>query len=150
MRGRSRGRAAFALRRLRRLALGPSKGRREGDRNRLGARAERLACRMLRRAGYKVLARNAETAAGEVDVIALSPDRRVLVMVEVKSRSAGAAAAPEVQAGPDTIRRLRRAAEAVRRANAWQEKGARVDVVGVDWPAEGSARPEIRHHVGVG
>lgn len=137
-----------ALRSLGRWALGPSKGRREGDRNRLGARAERLACRVLRKAGYKVLARNAETAAGEVDVIALSPNRAVLVMVEVKCRRPGAGHAPEQQAGPETIRRLRRAGEAVRRANGWHDKGVRVDVVGVDWPDMG--RPEVRHHVGVG
>jgi Holliday junction resolvase-like predicted endonuclease len=34
-----------------------------------------------------VLARNAETAAGEVDVIALSPNRAVLVMIEVPTCS---------------------------------------------------------------
>lgn len=130
--------------------MGPGKGRREGEHNVLGARSERLACRLLNKAGYKVLARNAETAAGEVDIIALSPNRAVLVMVEVKSRRAGSGHAPEVQAGPETIRRLRRAGEAVRRANGWTEKGIRVDVIGVEWPETGAGKPLIRHHLGVG
>jgi putative endonuclease len=53
------------------------------DAGRLGRRGERAAVRALRRAGYRVLARNLRTPAGEVDVLALDGD--TLVIVEVKT-----------------------------------------------------------------
>jgi putative endonuclease len=62
------------------------------DAGRLGRRGERAAVAALRRAGYRVLARNVRTPAGEVDVVAL--DGETLVLVEVKTVEARTAAAP--------------------------------------------------------
>lgn len=56
----------------------------QGRRSRLvGRRGERVARRALRRAGYRVLARNVRTPHGEVDIVAI--ERGVLVVVEVKT-----------------------------------------------------------------
>src|SRR5580765_2652924 len=53
---------------------------------RRGARGEKLACRFLRRNGYKILYRNFKgRSGGEIDVVCR--DRNTLVFVEVKTRT---------------------------------------------------------------
>lgn len=74
----------------------------------LGARGERAAAKALRRAGYRILARNLRTPRGEVDLLAR--DGPVLVIVEVKTR-----AAPRGRATPADGRARTRPAR-VRRA----------------------------------
>jgi len=46
---------------------------------------ENAACEYLKQKGYKILERNFRKGYGEIDIIAL--DKRVLVFVEVKTRS---------------------------------------------------------------
>ena len=67
-------------------------------RQRLGRSAEDLVAARLERAGWRIVARNARTAAvrGEIDLIAL--DGPALVFVEVKARRAGLDAGPETPA----------------------------------------------------
>ena len=68
---------------------------------RFGKKAEDLAARHLKRRGYKILARNYRTPAGEIDIIA--QEGNSLVFVEVKGRqslrygSAKAAVTPRKQ-----------------------------------------------------
>src|SRR6202165_6389388 len=53
---------------------------------RLGTRGENLACRFLRRNGYKILYRNFKgRSGGEIDIVCR--DRDTLVFVEVKTRT---------------------------------------------------------------
>lgn len=53
-----------------------------------GERGEKLAARLLRRKGYRILERNFQTRFGEIDLIARKGDQ--LVFVEVKTRAPGA------------------------------------------------------------
>ncbi len=57
---------------------------RPDPRHALGRRGEQLAARSLRARGFRLLARNARTARGEIDLIAF--DGIALVFVEVKTR----------------------------------------------------------------
>ncbi len=50
----------------------------------LGNRGERLAARHLRRAGFRILARNYRALDGEIDLVAT--DGQVVLFVEVKTR----------------------------------------------------------------
>lgn len=118
----------------------------------LGRRGERVAARHLRRAGYRIVARNAKIAgvvrggvAAEADLIALAPDRRTIVIVEVKSRRK-AAIAPEAQLNAEKRRRLRMLAERLIRANGWSDRPVRIDAVAVEF--EGRAF-EVRHWQGI-
>src|SRR5262252_9612972 len=53
---------------------------------RRGARGERLACRFLKRSGYKILFRNFRgRTGGEIDIVCRDHD--TLVFVEVKTRT---------------------------------------------------------------
>ena len=55
------------------------------DRQAVGALGERFAARHLKRAGLRVLVRNFDSPAGQIDLIA--SDRETLVFVEVKTRT---------------------------------------------------------------
>jgi putative endonuclease len=62
-----------------------SLSRRSSEHLRRGARGEKLACRFLRRHGYKILYRNFRgRRGGEIDIVCR--DRDTLVFVEVKTR----------------------------------------------------------------
>lgn len=115
--------------------------------DRLGPAGERLAARRLRRAGLRILARNVRRPYGEIDLVALAPDRRTIVFVEVKTRAVdGSAPAPPPEAAITARKRatLLRLAHDVSRRRGWAGRPLRIDVVAIDWPASGP--PIIRHH----
>ena len=61
-------------------------GPRKSEHLRRGVRGEKLACRFLRRNGYKILYRNFRgRRGGEIDIVCR--DRDTLVFVEVKTRT---------------------------------------------------------------
>jgi putative endonuclease len=126
---------------LRRAGLGRS----------LGARGERLAARHLRTQGYHILARNLRTRAGEIDLVAQGPDKRQIVIVEVKSALAPldgrpADPRPEEHVNHQKQRRLTALACQVVRRYKLEHLPIRFDVIGVEFPPHGE--PVIRHHPG--
>ncbi|MGH9534274.1 MAG: YraN family protein [Terriglobales bacterium] len=90
----------------------------------LGRRGESLACRYLRRQGYRIVDRNPVFRLGghrwmEFDIIA--EDAGALVFVEVKTRRRHMAAFPAERAvHPGKRRRLARGARAYRQARQWR------------------------------
>lgn len=100
----------------------------------LGRRAEELTARRLAAAGWEILARNARSRHGELDIVAR--DRHTLVFVEVKAGRRGAAYGPERPAlavDRRKQRRIRRLAAAWLAANRDAPRCAtvRFDVVGI-------------------
>lgn len=80
---------------------------------RTGQIAEGLVAARLTAAGWRIVARNARTRHGELDIVAR--DGRTLVFVEVKGMRAGAAHGPErpiLAIGPRKQRQVRRLATA--------------------------------------
>lgn len=121
----------------------------------LGAMGEDLAARHLRRHRYRILARNLRIGPGEADLVALAPDRRTIVIVEVKTRLTGPGHPPPE--GSITQRKrttLLGVARAVARKGGWTDRPLRIDVIAIDWPAEPDrptvparrAQPTLRHH----
>lgn len=102
----------------------------------LGDAGERFAERTLVHRGWRIVARNAQTRYGEIDLVC--HDRQGYVFVEVKTRRAGSFV-PAVEAvGPRKLDRLGHLAE------AWlalhRERGAswRLAVLAVTVGSEGS------------
>ena len=56
-----------------------------GRRLRLGQSGEHEAAKWLRRRGYRILRRNLRLGRREIDLVAETPDGRVVIVVEVKS-----------------------------------------------------------------
>jgi putative endonuclease len=111
-----------------------------------GQQGERLAERHLRRAGYRILARNYRCPAGEADLIAL--DRRAsgaVVFVEVKTRSSDRFVDPESAVDARKRRQLLKVAQFYLAGHDPGDRPVRFDVVAVVGSAKG--RPQVRHIV---
>lgn len=116
-------------------------------RQRTGRAAEEIVARRLRAAGWEILARNARSRHGELDIVAL--DGGALVFVEVKAGRVESAFGPERPVHSVDARKQRR----VRRlASAWMSErrdlprfaAIRFDAVGVSFDRGGRA-VEIEH-----
>ena len=110
----------------------------------LGDKGERLAARWLSRQGYCILHRKYRIGDDEADLIALDPNGRTIVIVEVKTRSTDE---PPPEAGIDRHKQFRLARLAARLAKrpSFQDRPLRFDAIGVVWPDHG--KPQIRHFV---
>ncbi len=118
-------------------ALGPEVTH---SRLRTGARAEQIVAERLAADGWRILARNARTREGELDIVAL--DGRTLVFVEVKAGRQGSRFGPERPVlSVDWRKQLR-----IRRlATAWMAarrdlppyREIRFDAVGVSFDGSG-------------
>ena len=118
----------------------PLRMRRQAPHLRLGARGERIAARALRRAGYRVVARNyrpgRSRADAELDIVAW--EGRTLAVVEVKTRRGGLGS-PGERVDARKRLRLRRAAVRMwrresRRRRIPRGSRLRMDVVEVWFP----------------
>ena len=115
--------------------------------HRPGPAGEHAAARFLRRQGYRILARNCRNRFGEVDLLALAPDRRTLVLVEVKTRVGDQGPPPEWRVGRDKQRKLTALAAQLARRHRLTDRPWRFDVIGVDLhPRHTKQPPTIRHH----
>ena len=118
-----------------------------------GARGERVAARHLKRGGYRIRAMNARTRRGELDLVALAPDGRTIVFVEVKTAertSAGsreADYAPERRVGTKKQRQIAGLAADYLRRQRLTDHPARFDVIGVTLGDDGETA-DVRHSVG--
>lgn len=113
----------------------------------VGQAGEDLACRWLKRAGYRIVARNLRLASGEIDILARRG--REYCAIEVKSRRHHPA--PERCVSPTQLDRIERSLRQVERSLFPPPKGLRIDVIAVNWPdGTGSARkiPVIQHFSG--
>ena len=114
----------------------------------LGRAGEKLAARHLKQRGCRVVARNLRTKLGELDLVALAPDRRTLVLVEVKTRAlrADASAAPPPEAAITARKRKKLAllARQIIASRRWHDRPVRIDVIAIDWPHDG--KPILRHY----
>lgn len=112
------------------------------DRAALGRKGERAAVRYLRRAGFRILARNVRIGRYEIDIIAR--DGEVTVLVEVRTRGAADAVRPEETVGPVKQRHLRTATRMYMAREADPERNYRIDMVSV--VAQERGKPEITHY----
>lgn len=106
----------------------------------LGKEGERIAEQYLKRKGYKLVERNYRCAAGEVDLIVL--DRRVIVFVEVKTRTGHGFGTPLEAVQPRKQRKMMRAAQFFLSQKKLHQRDARFDVVGISWPGQ---EPLVEH-----
>ncbi|HEX2228544.1 MAG TPA: YraN family protein [Candidatus Binatia bacterium] len=112
----------------------------ENSKQALGREGERVAELFLKKKGYKVVKRNYRCRGGEVDLIVL--DRKVVVFVEVKTRTDHGFGSPLEAVEPRKQRRMILAAQLFLHEKKLHERDARFDVVGISWPG---ADPLVEH-----
>lgn len=109
---------------------------------RRGASGEKLACRFLRRNGYKILYRNFKgRTGGEIDIVCRDND--TLVFVEVKTRGSEQFGRPFEAIRPDQRKRISRGALAWLRMLDNPEILFRFDVVEVIIAEDAKPRLEL-------
>jgi putative endonuclease len=106
----------------------------------LGKEGERIAEQYLKRKGYRLVERNFRCSAGEVDLIVL--DRRVIVFVEVKTRTGHGFGTPLEAVQPRKQRKMMQAAQFFLSQKKLHQRDARFDVVGISWPGR---EPMVEH-----
>jgi putative endonuclease len=106
----------------------------------LGKEGERIAEQFLKKKGYKLVERNYRCAAGEIDLILL--DRRVIVFVEVKTRTGHGFGTPLEAVEFRKQRKMIHAAQYFLSAKGLHQREARFDVVGISWP---QSEPLVEH-----
>ena len=97
----------------------------------LGKEGERIAEAYLRKKGYKLVERNFRCALGELDLIVL--DRRVLVFVEVKTRTGDGFGTPFEAVEFRKQQKMIQAAQYFIAQKGLQQRDSRFDVVGISW-----------------
>ena len=106
----------------------------------LGKEGERVAEQYLKNKGYKLVERNYRCPVGELDLIVL--DRRVVVFVEVKTRSGHGYGSPLEAVEFRKQRKMIQAAQYFLSAKKLHQRDARFDVVGISWPGR---EPVVEH-----
>jgi putative endonuclease len=106
----------------------------------LGKEGERVAEQYLKHKGYKLVERNYRCSVGELDLIVL--DRRVVVFVEVKTRSGHGFGSPLEAVEFHKQRKMIQAAQYFLSEKRLHQRDARFDVVGISWPGR---EPVVEH-----
>jgi putative endonuclease len=106
----------------------------------LGKEGERVAEQYLKKKGYKLIERNYRCAGGELDLIVL--DRRVVVFVEVKTRTGQGFGSPIEAVEFHKQRKMIQAAQYFLTEKKLHQRDARFDVIGVSWPGR---EPVVEH-----
>ena len=106
----------------------------------LGKEGERIAEQYLKRKGYRLVERNYRCAVGELDLIVL--DRRVVVFVEVKTRTGEGFGTPLEAVETRKQRKMIQAAQFFLNTKGLHQRDARFDVVGISWVGR---NPVIEH-----
>jgi len=118
-------------------------------RHALGQIAEAAVARWLTEAGWHVVERRARSPfGGEVDIVALDPDR-ALVAIEVRARRSVRAGASASTVDATKVMRLRRTLAATAAGGGYGHCALRVDLVTVE-PAERPDRWRLVRVPGIG
>ncbi len=112
------------------------------NRRALGATGEAAAAAWLETRGYRVLARNVRSRAGEIDLVARQAD--LVVFVEVKSRTGEAFGHPSEAIVGRKQRRIARLADAFLQAHRLHRCAVRFDAMAVRLGRDGEVL-EIEH-----
>jgi putative endonuclease len=106
----------------------------------LGKEGERLAEQYLKKKGYKIVERNYRCRGAELDLIVL--DRRVIVFVEVKTRTGHGFGSPFEAVEFRKQQKMIQAAQYFLNEKKLHQRDARFDVVGISWPR---GEPVVEH-----
>lgn len=114
-------------------------------RQRLGEFGERIAAHRLEASGFSIIARNARTHGGEIDIVAADGDD--VVFIEVRTRRAIPGLAAE-SLTPAKLQRMWQCAMDYCDTNAIAPERARIDVISIDLGPAGAA-DHIEHFRGI-
>ncbi|MBQ7797701.1 MAG: YraN family protein [Clostridia bacterium] len=95
----------------------------------LGKKYENMSIHYLKTQKYKILKRNFSCPAGEVDIIALDPETKYIVFIEVKYRATNAFGRPIEAITPDKVRKIYTTSQVYLKLNGLLDRNIRYDVI---------------------
>lgn len=95
----------------------------------LGKKYENMAIYYLKTQKYKILARNFSCPAGEIDIIALDPETKYIVFVEVKYRATNAFGRPIEAITPQKVHNIQTTSQVYLKLKGWLDRNFRYDVI---------------------
>jgi len=110
-----------------------------------GEEGEQLALELLREKGYEIIEKNYRFGKGEIDIIALDPETKYTVFVEVKTRNNLEYGEPEYAITLNKIKQLRRMAQAYLFDKDIRERDCRFDVIAILFRQK--EKPLINHYI---
>lgn len=111
----------------------------------LGKQAEDFAAVHVEKLGWRLLSRNFSCKLGELDIVAIDPREKELVVVEVRYRTFGEMQSPSDSVGPKKLRALVNAGRVYVDDLAWRGPW-RIDLMGITaFPREPERRWQIEH-----
>ena len=113
----------------------------------LGKAGEELACRLLKKQGYRLVEKNYRCSHGEIDIVARHKD--MLVFVEVRGKSGASFGSPEESVTKLKKQRLVAAALDYIASHRGLPEDWRIDLVAIQFNPEGGkpARAEILQNI---
>src|SRR6516164_6961378 len=99
-------------------------------RNPIGKKGEDFATEYLKEKGYKILERNYRKQYAEIDIIAISPDK-ILVFVEVKTRTSQTFGTPMEAITPWKLRPVTKLAEYYQSSHPHVPQAMRIDAIAI-------------------
>ncbi len=112
------------------------------EKRKIGNLGEKLAAKLLKKEGYKILKRNYVAEGCEIDIIARRSDTVVFVEVKTRSYKEGEALSPASAVTPEKQRKIIKAAKCYAAFNA-KGNPLRLDVIEVI--LDGRRAKEINH-----
>ena len=95
----------------------------------LGKKYENMAVHYLKTQKYKMLARNFSCPAGEIDIIALDPETKYIVFVEVKYRATNLFGRPIEAITPNKVHKIHTTSQVYLKWKGRLDKNYRYDVI---------------------
>jgi len=95
----------------------------------IGKKGEEIACRFLKKNGYKIIARNFRKKIGEIDIIAEKGD--TIIFVEVKTRKNTKFGLPQEYVNKSKIDKMVKTASMFLTENSMWDRPVRFDVIGI-------------------
>ena len=105
------------------------KERMVNERKKLGNRGEKIAAKLLRKQGYRIIEKNYHSRLGEIDIVAKEDES--IVFVEVKTRCSTDFGLPEEALSYDKRRRLSKLALGYLAHRRIKDTNCRFDVVSI-------------------
>jgi len=104
----------------------------------------------MRKAGYRIVARNLRLTIGEIDLVCQDPKTDTVIVVEVKARLRKSGDTrrvdPEANITSAKKNKLRTLAKTLAKQDQYRDRPIRIDVIAVVFE-EGSRKPiELRHY----
>lgn len=109
---------------------------------------EDFASKFLEKKGYKILERNFRKLYGEIDIVALSPGREVLVFIEVKTRSTNQFGTPLESITPWKIKSVIKTGQLYASLHRNLPEAQRIDAICIY--INNSKPKNLEHHENIG